>query len=244
MPPMQNLNVPIYAGLVPPAPSECCVVSVGVGHWYPRGIARMEESLSRFSPAVPRLLWSDSYPPGSPSHQENNYVFKYHALRLAAERYRYILWLDAADWAVAPIEPIFAFIAARKFLLPLDGWNCGQWTNDENLPVLGLTREEAFGIPQLWTNHFGFDVYEPDAQKMLAEFGRYADLRAFHGPRTNHHGESSPDPRVLGHRHDQTVLSVIAHRMGLPTVPIDLSPVKFTAAGLKDPSALVYAQGM
>lgn len=225
-------------------PKDCCVVSVGVGGWYPRGIDRLEESLKRHSPEIPRLLWRDKLPSGSPPHEHNTYAFKYWAMAEAAEKYRYLLWLDASDWAVKPIEPLFEMIDDRQCLFCLDGWNCGQWTSDDALPLLGITREEAFTIPQLWSNHFGWDSTTATGIEIMREMRRFAKNRAFHGPRTNHHGEASFDPRVLGHRHDQTVLSVIAHRMNLPTIPISESPVQFVDRGLKKPGTLVYCQGM
>jgi len=45
-----------------------CIVTVGIGGWYPRGVARLLRSFSEVSPDVPVLSWVNVYPPGSPPY--------------------------------------------------------------------------------------------------------------------------------------------------------------------------------
>ena len=156
-------------------------------------------------------------PPGSPEHLHVPYAFKAYAIQAMLELgFSSILWADAAVVAIRSLMPIWERTERLGYWFSKNcNWNCGQWTCDAALPLLGITRQEAFAIPQIAATAFALDFTKPAAVKFFEEYRAGAMNGAFIGPWTNHNGEASPDARVLGHRHDQTTASVAVWRLGL-----------------------------
>lgn len=200
---------------------KCCIVSVGIGYWYPRGIDRLVRSLDDVGWRYGRLIYRDEYPPGSPNIAQAGYAFKPYALMTAYRMgMRYLLWADAAVWALKPIEPIFEKIAEDGYLFFDNGYSVGEWCRDASLPKLGITREESLKLPEITTSFFGLDMAKRDCQIFLEDWMAYAqDGETFIvEPRTNDKGQCSKDPRVKGHRYDQTAASVIVAKLGLKRI--------------------------
>ncbi len=102
------------------------------------------------------------------------------------------------------------------------------------------------------TTAFGISLAHPTGRAIFEEFFRLASTtRAFHGPWRN---SNSPDypmagekrmgpcgpPDVLGHRHDQTCLSVIAWRLGCV---LDSPPDTFAYRGGENEKTILIADG-
>lgn len=185
------------------------VISVGVGSWHPRGIDRLESTLKKSGYKGDIKLWKDEYPPNSPSHQEIPYAFKASAFQWAIDNnYDYALWLDSAIYVENNIEPIIDYIKENEYLIFNSASNTGSWSTDEQLNFFGYSREDAFKLPHAIACIIGFKLNHP----ALKDYINNTNL--FKGPWTNN-GEISNDNRVLGSRHDQTVLSLIACKRNL-----------------------------
>jgi len=200
-----------------------CIVSVGTGNH--RGkLARLTDQV--FALGENFFFWDGYLPMESPSHEEAPYAFKVWALRTVLTRseglhHDVLLWLDSSIIILKPLAPIWELIEQQGYWFSRNhNYSTGNWASDASLPILGITREEAFGIPQIVATSFGLDLRQPVAQDFLSRWRDLALAGAFAGPWSNEHGEASSDPRVKGHRHDQTAASVLVHRMGLNlTVP-------------------------
>lgn len=196
---------------------ECCVVSVGIGKWYPKGIDRLSKALDEVGWKGGRLLYKNEYPPECPPVSTHCYSMKPFALKEASKKYRYLVWVDAAAWPIAPVDPVFEKISEDGYLFFFNGYPVGEWCRDSALPKLGLTRDESFEIHEIAGSFYGLDMaYEPSKifLDQFVSYGKESDLFA-DDPRKNDKGQCSSDPRVHGHRHDQTVASVIIHRLGM-----------------------------
>lgn len=197
---------------------KCCIVSAGIGYWYPRGVDRLNKSLNEFGAKIPRLIYRDEYPPGCPTIETHGYAFKPHALREALTKgFRYLLWVDASIWAIKPIDVIFEKIAEDGHLFFHNGFSMGAWCRDATLPKLGIDREYSMGIPEITTSMFGLDMDRTDSQIFLErwmEFAHDGETFIVH-PRDNQNGECSADVRVKGHRYDQTAGSFLVHEFGM-----------------------------
>jgi hypothetical protein len=169
--------------------------------------------------------WRECLPVGCPSHEEIPYAFKACALQEMIELgYDTLLWIDSSIIPVRPLGSLWELIERQGYwfsenppygMAPARSYDCGQWTCDSALPILGL-REELFKVPQVIGTAFGLCLEHSIAQKFQIELLRMAkDGRAFCGPWSNENGQASADKRVLGHRHDQTVMSVLAYRLGM-----------------------------
>ena len=118
---------------------------------------------------------------------------------------------------------------ARSFL-SMGGFN-HEWAADSAYEDLypGIPIEKAREmnkIPHAVATAFGLDLRHPKGKALFDEYFRLANTKAFCGPWSNlnnpNHWEQHPDRMghcgpefVLGHRHDQTALSVIVHRLGI-----------------------------
>jgi hypothetical protein len=78
---------------------------------------------------------------------------------------------------------------------------------------LKLDREASFEIPHLMACCMGFTF--PKCDGFVHEYYARANDGTFKGAWSNENKQVSDDPRVLGHRHDQTAASVIATRLGM-----------------------------
>ncbi len=121
--------------------------------------------------------------------------------------------------------------------------------------IMNLARCVNRGIPHLSSGAFAFDL---DHHKGAAAFGEFCHLgmntRAFHGPwwnlncpQSRHH-----DPRksgicgpsdVQGHRHDQSSLSVVMWRLGIPISDTADGPNLFAYPGGVTEETVLIADG-
>lgn len=193
---------------------KCCIVNVGTGARFVRGTTRLLKSVRSYG--FPVLTWTNGYPPGSPTHQEQPYAFKCYAMKAARDAgYRYVLWWDSAIVAVKSPQPFFDAIKRDGYYFRENGWNCGQWMTDRSLEIMGLSRDEALKMPDFVGACIGVDFEHSQAVTWFEEWFKHAMTGAFQGPTTNVGNCCSCDPRCLGHRHDQVVGSVIFNRLGL-----------------------------
>ncbi len=160
-------------------------------------------------------------PPGSPEHADVPYAFKAYAIQaMLRQGFTSILWADSSTIAVRSLSPLWEQVESQGYWMADNWWfNCGEWTCDAALPLLGITREEAFSIPQLAASAFALDFRNSLVVAFFSGYMRLARNGAFQGPWTNEQLQASPDFRVLGHRHDQTAMSVMAWRLGMQLTP-------------------------
>ena len=194
-----------------------CVLNVSTNEHFQRGQARLAASLATVGENAQQLLWQD-WPVPSRTHAVCNYGFKIDTFDVALKHgFDQALWLDAPIWAERPLDPIWGIIEREDVLLLRDGWDCGQWTSDAALPLLGWkSRDEAFQAPQTLAGVLGVNLASERGRAFLDRWRGARDAGAFNGPHSNAHGEASSDRRCLGHRHDQTAASAIGWQMGIP----------------------------
>lgn len=202
--------------------SEKVVVSFADGAgYYAKALMRLELSL-KYTGFDGRFKGINDYGHiGSPLHKGPNsvpYAFKAFSIKKAIEEGgRYFLWCDSVIYATKSIEPIFDHIKEHGYLL-LDniGFSIGDYTSDACLGKWGMTRDEAFNSKMLMACCFGFDMQHVQASEMVQKYIDCAmDGVSYPGDWTNENLQVSADIRVRGHRHDQSVLSILAKQMNL-----------------------------
>lgn len=221
-----------------------CVVSVGVGSWYAKGVARLLSSLERVDgDKAEWLTFTSCLPPGSPSHAIMPYGFKIYALKEAARLgHDSLLWCDASCWAIRSLEPIWERIDRAGHLL-MDCHNyLSQWSSDRSLAALNFKREEVFSVPLVTGGMFGFRLSHERGRHFFDWLCELATPEVMCGDWNNDHGQVSKDPRVRGHRHDQVVMGFIAERSGFPLIR---QPEYFAYDRPDpDPKTIIVARGM
>lgn len=203
-----------------------CVVSFADGAgMYAKALMRLELSLKAVGYGGEFEIFygiNDYAHINSPHHKGTAdavpYAFKAHSIKKAMdEGYRYILWCDSVVYATKSVEPIFDEIKKQGYLLFDNiGYTIGDYTSDACLEKFGMSREESFNAPMLMCCVMGFDVENPLAKKFLDKYIAAAyDGVSYQGDWFNNDLQVSRDIRVLGHRHDQSVGSIIAKQLGM-----------------------------
>ena len=196
-----------------------CVVNVAVGGAYGQWQLDLVQTLRGTGYEGEILTWVDGYPPKSPSHADMPYAFKAYAMEEAIRRgHDVIVWADSSVSMRLPIQPILEEIEEEGYWLCTQGWNVGQWCTDKALEQFELTREEAWEIPMLAATFFGVNYRHNDGRALMNAYAAHARDGSFKGAwRTDADlaTVATKPKQVFGHRHDQTALSVVAHKLGL-----------------------------
>ena len=222
-----------------------CVISLGLGRkGYVESLKRLEESLRRTHFNGDFLVWDDVLPEGSPTQLESPMAFKTFCF-LEAQKlgYNQVLWIDAQIVALRSLEPIFEMINTKNYVTFSNnyGQSVGQWSSDEVLNFHRISREEAMMIPETPTSVIGLDLGSEVGKQFLMRWHAMSlDGLTFRGVSSsvnsiddyyaiawNKENCISNDPRVGGHRHDQTGAGIIAHQLGLPPYADNLRDVHF-----------------
>jgi hypothetical protein len=220
------------------------IISLATGDGaHAASLARLERSLDRVGFAGQRLLWwPGTFPDGCPTQLEVPFAFKPFCFAEAGARgIGLALWLDASCVAIRWLDGIFEEIEARGYVLFRHGRRVlGEWAGDAALAAFGLDRETAMRIPEVNAAAVGLQLDDPLAAEFLNRWHDAArEGTAFRGVRDgirskddyaaikwNRGGRASSDPRVRGHRHDQTVAGILAHQLGLRLATSGLQPFR------------------
>lgn len=198
-------------------PEKSCIVSVGNGGWYKKGIDRLEKSLNYVGYSGNTLFYRDELPIDSPNHIENPYAFKLYAIDEAINKgYTHILWLDASFWAVRNPAEMFDYINERGWHLFRTGYNLAQSCNDRILEYAGINRDKAETITEWATGCIGLNFENQQTVDLYNRWKQYMNDGMFRGSRL--HDNQSSDQRFLFHRQDQSGFSCAVFEKGI-TMP-------------------------
>lgn len=134
--------------------------------------------------------------------------------------------LDASFYPIRSIQPLIDHIAQFGYYFCDNGYIAGEWASDRALERLGMQRDEAMTAREISSYCVGLNFLDGRSVELLHRWIGFAgDRLTFPGPHTNNgspvpqegrnQGFCSADVRCRGHRHDQTALSILAHRMGM-----------------------------
>jgi hypothetical protein len=202
------------------------VVSFADGaSYYAKAMMRLEQSLRQvgFGGEFERFKGINDYSHiGSPFHKGSPdavpYAFKAYSIKKAMEDGAdLILWCDSVVYATKSIHPIFQYIKNNGYLFFNNiGYTIGDYTSDACLRQWGMSRKEAFESPMLMACVLGFDVHHWRAKEFLNKYiAAASDGFSYPGDWYNNNLQVSNDLRVKGHRHDQSVASILVKQMGL-----------------------------
>ncbi len=239
-------------------PSNRCVISLGAGRrGFTESLKRLEESLRRVRFEGDFLGWNDELPAGSPSQFEAPMAFKTFCFHEAKQRgYEEILWIDSPIVALRSLEPIFKMIRENGYVTFTNnyGQSLGQWSSDDVLALHQITRDEAMLIPETPTSVIGFNFRDQRACHFLDRWhematdgltcrGTIAPIQSVedhYAIAWNKEGRVSKDPRVGGHRFDQTAAGIIAHQLGMPPYAETLRDIHFKGTSVDRHTILLH----
>jgi hypothetical protein len=190
------------------------IVSVATGPRFCGGMRRLKEKLDMLPNGAGAVtdFWYDRFPPG-PTHDEIPYGFKVSAIEKArADGHDAVLWLDSSIVPIRPLDPVWKLIESQGYWFSQNyDYTLGQFCSDGALRIMQLEREEALAIPLVIGTAFGLNFAHNVGRTFFYMWKRKMEEGAFNGPWTG----GSGDPRVYGHRHDQTVASGACHYLNM-----------------------------
>ena len=196
--------------------SSKAVISVGVGQRFAQGLKRLMTGLVANGFSGGTHLWGE-YPEGCPTHEEIPYGFKPWAFDWARRQgYKEVLWLDSACVPVKPLSKLFRMMK-KGYVFAYSPLRIWEWCSDACAEKMGISRENLHGLcPSMWATAMGLNFNTPIANAFLDRWLEHShDGVTFHGDFENLDGSVSDDPEVKGHRHDQTVATILAFEMGM-----------------------------
>ncbi len=127
-----------------------------------------------------------------------------------------VLYTDAALTFIADPAPLLALAGTHPVAMfgTSDGVLASTWTKRDCFIELQADTPEFWGLAQVWA---GFQLYRagPEARAFLHDLCEAMANEVALTDRANVHG--GPDlPDFKAHRHDQSVLTVVAHKAGVP----------------------------
>lgn len=213
-----------------------CVISLATRDKnYLNGLKRLEESLKRVGFDGDFIYWSDEYPPGSPAQLETPFAFKIFCFMEARKRgYELILWIDPSGVVIRPLDPIFERMEKEGYAIFKNGRiMLGQWCSDVALKSSGMTREESLKIPEINAAVIGLNMKNEKAVEFFNKWHAWAmdgvifrgiedkilNEKDYEDIKYNIANRVSNDPRVFGHRYDQSAAGIIAYQLGMKLLP-------------------------
>lgn len=229
-----------------------CFTSVGCRERYTPYLDRLEASLKRFAPNIPRLFFRDCWPPNSPTHMDSHYAFKAWALKsVYMAGFDIGIWLDAACEVLRDPEQIVAEILNSGYYITSGGEKLGLWINDQALDHFGYTRDGAMELSLCGGAIVGLNFKSGFGWSFLQEWLKLSEKGLFYTSHSEHAPGSmtslqvsdgptkavqSKDPRFLGHRADEACFSLMLDQCGLK--PFD-NAKHFTHAAMPNLKAII-----
>ena len=191
-----------------------CIVNFS-DYKFKAGQDRLRESLIQQGYQGDVILFNDFNQVGSKVHLEVPYQFKVYAIQKVREMgYDIVLYCDASLYAIREVMPVINHIIEKGYLMEYCGFSAGQFSTDLCLNDFNLTRNEAMSIPLHSAGFTGLNFQNELATKFFDKWFQSAKEEiTFKGDWNNNSKQCSQDERCLGHRHDQTTASIIAHQL-------------------------------
>ena len=179
------------------------------------GRNRLVDSCRRVGQPIVCYGDDDNFTP----HSDFPYYFKVDALLAASRQAEILMWADSSVFATekGSLIPIFEHIEREGYWLQQNGCTNAEWCNDASLAGFGFSRDEAGKQCQVDAACYGIAPRHPTGRLILDELVSHQAL--FRGSWDNDRRSESPDARCRGHRHDQSVLSLIAAKYHL-SIPL------------------------
>lgn len=202
-----------------------CIINVSDGI-HTLGQKRLKGSIESTGFDGDILFWSNKFPPDSPSQNDAPWGFKVYAFKYAFEKgYDNVLWIDSNGIVIRDLLPLFQTISDTGYFFHSQFVaSVAEWSSDITLSNMGLERTQVRHTPEISAFCIGLSRTHPAARKFFADWKQYCDdgvsFRGLTRPDwreslTNDKQQVSQDDFVHGHRHDQTVASILAHKYRL-----------------------------
>jgi len=197
--------------------NKSCVINFANGAWYQNGAKRLYDTILNYkndTSSYDLVFFNDYSQIESPHHHVLNYVFKFKSLKKALDMgYKNVLWLDSSMYCIKPIDHVFDHIKNVGYAVTWSEFNNAQWTNDRTLEHFRLTRDEAEKTRHIYSGCFGINKNYKNFENFYSLYEN--SLSFLQGNWNNSNNSESTDSRCCGHRHDQSILSLILNKLNM-----------------------------
>jgi len=192
---------------------ETCIVTLGIGKNYERGVDRLETLIKELKVGADFYGYK-SYPDGIPTHDDIPYGFKYFLIKQKLdEGYKKVLWLDSSVLITDNLD----WLWERDIMLIYNGHDIGRYTSDKCLEYFKIHRKTAYNIISLLGGLIMFGQKYYNIVNKMCELAK--EKITFVGSHTNENKEVSSNNKVKGHRHDQSVLTILIQNTDVVPLP-------------------------
>jgi hypothetical protein len=204
---------------------KICIINFATGT-FKKGQERLKKSLIDVGFNEDILFFSE-LPKHWPKHEDVPWGFKVYAFQEAKQKgYNIILWIDSSGIVFRNIEPIINIMKKEGiFAFSRLNSSVGEWSSDIVIERNNLTREDAFKIPEISGFCIGINLKHSKGIEFYNKWKEAADDKiSFLGIKkphtiedsmTNKNKVVSKDMRVSGHRHDQTIASILCYNLNI-----------------------------
>lgn len=155
------------------------------------------------------LEFSDIDKNSHPKFMEpKSYVYKIHCMKFAQKLGQNILWIDSGAMFLRSCDSIFNTIKLDDIFLVGDIHRNKDYTHDDCIKHTSATPKEL-NDTQLWAGLVGYKA-NGRCQHIIDEAYKYAMI------------PGCLDGNQQNHRHDQSILSILASRYSIPKQDIDI----------------------
>jgi hypothetical protein len=207
---------------------DFCICSAAIGDQkYKRLMPLMKQSLID-NGYKGHFMLADKEPDGCPPHPNPNhkyvdgsgcvpYAFKPFLMDQARVKgYRYIAWVDSVIRLQQPFSVVAKIVAERGYFFGHNNPRLGNYTSDDCLSYFDMDRESIMDTPCI---HGGLMFLDMENEKAAKFLKKTKELAFSGGPYCadwrNDSGQVSKDPRVKGHRPQQSVAVILTLKLGM-----------------------------
>ncbi len=152
--------------------------------------------------------------------EPKGHAYKFPMMLEASQWCEYIFWLDAGAMFWAPPTTLLQLLEQDEIFLVKDAHLNKDWTTFVARGIMDATSEELEGY-QLCSGITGFKS-QGKYRQMLSDAARFSGIKECVWGPDLYSTEEAEKTGILGHRHDQSISSILAVRYHAPTQPIQL----------------------
>lgn len=154
-----------------------------------------------------------------PTHAVSPYSFKAASVQRAIDcGYTSVCWMDSRCIVRKPMDRLWEIADEHGALIFRDGWRNDEWCTDECFTLCGTPKEEYAASTHVLAGCFILNLDHPRTKMFWGEYRALArDGAAFRGPVTI---DPARKVKPYGHRHDQSVMSLLAAKHGIPLTDV------------------------
>jgi len=150
--------------------------------------------------------------------EPKGYAYKWPMVSDATEYSDYVLWIDAGVMFWKNPGIVFEILHKEEVFLVQDAHLNRNWTSEEARKIMEASEEELNG-KQLSAGITGFKS-NGKYQSMLNDCVKYANIKDCVFGKSAYSDSEVKSTGIFGHRHDQSISSILAVRYHCPTQSI------------------------